>query len=114
MSRRLAFLAVALGFLLPCAGVSAEDRPAIDAVRAAKIATDYLARLGPNPPYIVSLILEKSGILKGKTSWVALWSRSIEADGNRELGMRVNLDGTTAILVEDKTAARKRSMSIRR
>lgn len=114
MSRSLAFLALVIGFLLPCTSASADERPALDAARAARIATDYLARMGPNAPYIVSLTLEKSAILKGKTSWVALWSSSIEADGNREMGMRVNLDGSTAILVENRTSARKRSMTLRR
>ena len=60
------------------------------------------------PPRIVSLTLEKSALLHGRLSWVARWSRAIEVEGEKELGLRVNLDGSTARLVEDKAAARRR------
>jgi hypothetical protein len=107
---RSAFLAVSLG---ACA--LAGDGPALDAARAARLATDYLAQLGPNAPHIVSLTLEKSGIVRGKTSWVARWSRTVEVNGDRELGLRVNLDGTTVRLVEDKSSSgRPRANSINR
>lgn len=87
---------------------SADERPRLDAVRAAKIASDYLATQGANGPFIVSVTLEKSAILHGESSWVARWSQSISADGDLEVGLRVNLDGTTARLVLGKEAARKR------
>ena len=86
-----------------------------DGAMAARIATDYLARLGPNAPYIVSLTLERSAIVRGKTSWVARWSRAIDVEGDRELGLRVNLDGTTVRLVEDKSSSsRARGNNINR
>ena len=87
---------------------SADERPRLDAVRAAKIASDYLASQGANGPFVVSVTLEKSALLHGESSWVARWSRAISADGDQEVGLRVNLDGTTARLVLGKEAARKR------
>jgi len=79
------------------------------------MATDYLGQLGPNAPHIVSLVLEKSGIVRGRSSWVARWSRAVEVEGDRELGLRVNLDGTTVRLVEDKSpASRPRGNKINR
>ena len=99
----LAFLLVAIA--MPA---SADERPSLDAVRAAKIASDYLATRGANAPFIVSVTLEKSALLHGQSSWVARWSRAIPADGDQEVGLRVNLDGTTARLVLGKETVRKR------
>jgi hypothetical protein len=110
---RPASFAVLLGSFLQ--GALAGDGPALDAERAAKIATVYLAQFGPNAPHIVSLTLEKSGLVKGRTSWIARWSRTIDVEGDRELGLRVNLDGTTVRLVEDKSSAsRPRGNNINR
>ena len=105
--RTLAISLIALATFAAATPVFADERPQLDAVRAAKIATDYLATLGANAPFIVSLTLEKSAILHGKSSWVARWSRAIPAEGDQEVGLRVNLDGTTARLVLGKDAARK-------
>lgn len=107
--RALAFSVIALATFATSTPVSADERPQLDAVRATKIATDYLATLGANAPFIVSITLEKSAILHGGSSWVARWSRAIPADGDQEVGLRVNLDGTTARLVLGKDAARKRN-----
>ena len=106
--RALGILSFVLAAFVPAPGASAGDGPQLDAVQAAKIATDYLATLGAKAPHIVSLTLEKSALLHGRLSWVARWSRSIELEGEKEVGLRVNLDGSTARLIEDKTAARRR------
>jgi len=108
-SRCCALVAVLLAWLLPGIVAIADNRPALDAVRAAKIATDYLSRLGPGAPHIVSLTLEKSAIIRGRTSWIARWSRTVENEGDRELGLRVNLDGTSVRLVEDKSNSKRAS-----
>ena len=100
---------IALATFALAMGASADERPRLDAVRAAKIASDYLATQGANAPFIVSVTLEKSALLHGESSWVARWSRAIAADGDQEVGLRVNLDGTTARLVLGKEAARKRN-----
>ena len=102
------FRVVAVLLVASVMSASADERPRLDAVRAAKIASDYLATQSANGPFIVSVTLEKSAILHGESSWVARWSRAISADGDLEVGLRVNLDGTTARLVLGKEAARKR------
>ena len=102
-------LLMALAAFVPAPVASAGDGPQLDAVRAAKIATDYLATLGSTAPHIVSVTLEKSALLHGRLSWVARWSRAVEVEGEKEVGLRVNLDGSTARLVEDKAAAGRRA-----
>ena len=85
----------------------AEDAPRVDALHVAKIATDYLATHGRNAPYVVSIALESDALLHGKISWIVRWSRPIFADGNKEVGMRVRLDGSVSYLVEDKSGPKK-------
>ncbi len=80
---------------------SADDAPQLDVVRAAKIATDYLAHFGQDRPYIDSLTLERAALLSGRRAWVARWSTPIFADGKKEVGLRINLDGTLRILVQE-------------
>jgi len=107
MNRIARLLAPAVIALATSAAVFADDRPRLDAVRAAKIATDYLATLGPGAPFIVSVTLEKSAIFHGESSWVARWSQAISADGDQEVGLRVRLDGTTTRLVLGNKEARR-------
>ncbi|MEQ1851661.1 MAG: hypothetical protein ABMA01_08730 [Chthoniobacteraceae bacterium] len=95
----------ALAFTRPA---SAGEAPPVDVVRAAKIATDYLRTQGSNAPHIVSLVLEKPALATGRPAWVARWSRPIPAEGEIELGLRVNPDGSIVRLVEGKSTAQKR------
>lgn len=99
--------AIALAFL-PAA--HADDAPRVDALRVAKIASDYLATHGKGAPYVVSIALEKDAIFHGKTSWVVRWSHPILADGNMEVGMRVKFDGTVSYLVDEKAGSKKRAV----
>jgi hypothetical protein len=101
---RITRIALAL-FLVSCAHAA----PAVDAARAAKIATDYLNGLGGRAPHIVSMTLESSALVKGTQSWVVRWSSAIDAEDQREIGLRVRMDGSVARLMEDKTAASKKA-----
>ena len=101
-SRRCLPYLAALAMLLHGATARGDSAPRLDAMRAAKIATDYLATLGPGAPYIVSVTLERASLVQRKQSWVIRWSVPFVADGERELGLRVNFDGTTARLVAEK------------
>jgi hypothetical protein len=94
--------AIAIATMAFAATCIAADAPRLDAVRAAKIATDYLSQCGANAPYIVSVTLQRSAIIHGTTSWVVRWSRSLAVDGDQEVGLRVNMDGSTARLIKDK------------
>jgi len=98
--------AIALAFL-PTA--HADDHPRIDALRVAKIATDYLATHGKGAPDIVSIAIEKDALFHGKTSWVVRWSHPLAVDGNMEVGMRVKFDGTVSYLVDEKAGSKKRA-----
>ena len=91
---------------------SAGEAPPVDAVRAAKIATDYLRTQGANAPFIVSLALEKPGLVTRGSAWIVRWSRPIPADGESELGLRVNPDGSIVRLVEGRSSAQKRRQPV--
>jgi hypothetical protein len=85
------------------------EAPKLDAARATRIATDYLASLGAAAPHIVSVTLEKGALVNGTQSWVIRWSEPVMDKGNREIGMRVKMDGSTAYLVEDLEGRKKRA-----
>lgn len=82
--------------------VSAAEKPELDAVRAAKLASDFLARQGAGAPYITSITIDEGAIINGRASWVVKWSRPMEADGQKEVGVRIKGDGTIVRLVEGK------------
>ena len=105
--RRALCAAIALGAFAFLPSVHAADAPRVDALRVAKLAADYLATHGKDAPHVVSIVLESDALMRGKTSWIVRWSRPILADGNKEIGMRVKLDGTVSYLVEDKSGPAK-------
>ena len=92
-----------------CTPVCSAQAPAVDAARAARLATDYLNTLGSSAPHIVSVTLEKSAIVGGTQSWIVRWSKPIVEGPQSEIGVRVKMDGTLAHLVEDKEARKKRA-----
>jgi hypothetical protein len=103
--------AIALGALLVFPTARADDAPRINALHVAKLASDYLATQGRGAPHVVSIVLGKDAIYGGTTSWIVRWSHPILADGNKEVGMRVRLDGSVSYLVDDKSGAKKRGIS---
>ncbi|MEO6789156.1 MAG: hypothetical protein ABI318_23785 [Chthoniobacteraceae bacterium] len=102
--------AFALGALAFLPTAHADDAPRIDALRVAKLATDYLATHGRGAPHIVSIAIESDALFHGKASWIVRWSHPIFADGNKEVGMRVKFDGTVSYLVDDKSGSKKRAV----
>lgn len=98
-------------FLLASLGAAGAQAPKLDAARATRLATDYLATLGPSAPHIVSVTLEKSALVNGSLSWVIRWSEPVNDGGKREIGVRVKMDGTLAHLVEDLEGRKKRATS---
>ena len=92
---------------------NAENAPRIDALHVAKVATDYLATHGRNAPHIVSISLESDAFIGGKTSWIVRFSHALLTDGNREVGMRVKLDGSVSYLTEDKYGPKKRNVPVK-
>ena len=90
-----------------------DDAPRLDALRVAKLATDYLATHGRSAPHIVSIAWEKDAMFRGTSSWIVRWSHPILADGNKEIGMRVRGDGNVSYLIEDKSAPKKRAVPLK-
>ena len=78
--------AIALGILALLPAAHAENAPGVDALRVAKIASDYLATHGRGAPYVVSIVLESDTFGGPKTSWVVRFSRALLTDGNKEVG----------------------------
>lgn len=112
-SRLILCAALALGFLANLTVSRGENAPAIDALRVAKIATDYLATHGKDAPHIISIALESDALMGGKVSWVVRFSRPLLADGNKEVGMRVKPDGAVSYLTEDKAGPKKRQVPVK-
>lgn len=104
---RAACAAIGLGILALCPAARAADAPRVDALRVAKLATEYLATQGRNAPHIVSIALEKDALFRGKTSWIVRWSGPVVVDGNKEVGMRVKLDGSVSHLIDEKYRPKK-------
>lgn len=112
--RRFTLCAVlALGFLAFPPSVNAQNAPGIDALRVAKIATDYLATHGKGAPHIVSIALEADALMGGKVSWIVRFSRPVVAEGNKETGMRVKTDGSVSFLIEDKSGPKKHRVPVK-
>ncbi len=95
-------LAALAMFTFTAAPMHAADK--VDALRVAKIATDYLAKQGAGAPQIVSITLDSGTVLNVKQSWVVRWSAPLGSEGQREVGLRVKLDGSVIRLVEDTKA----------
>ena len=109
MAMRPRFI-LAAAAIFACVGGSAfAQTPKIDAVRAARLASDYLATLGPSAPYIVSVTLEKGALLDATQSWIVKWSAPIMDGANREIGVRVKMDGSLAHLVDNLEGRKERA-----
>lgn len=104
---------IALGILALLPAAHAENAPGVDALRVAKIASDYLASHGKGAPYIISIVIESETFGGAGTSWVVRFSRPLLADGNKEVGIRVKLDGSVSYLIEDKSGPKKRAVPLK-
>lgn len=105
---RTACAVLGLGVFALCPTTHAADAPRVDALRVAKLATEYLATQGRNAPHVVSIALVKDALLRGETSWIVRWSDPLVVDGNKEVGMRVKLDGSVSYLTDDKHGPKKK------
>lgn len=93
--------------LLCLSSAFAADAPRLDAVRAAKIAGDYLASLRePSGPYITSVTLDIGGIIAGERSWIVRWSAPFGDSKQPDVGVRVRMDGSYVRLVGGGKAER--------
>ncbi len=85
----------------------ADSPPSVSASEAIRIAEDSLAHrnLGKDL-YILSVTLQRDSILSRNSFWFVKWSHSIPASNpkNREVGIKVKMDGTATILVKEPGA----------
>jgi len=71
--------------------------------QALKIAQDYLEQHGAAADHqIISITLEAAAL--GTTYWYAHWSPAISDGQKRQIGMRIDMDGTTTLFVHGSSA----------
>ncbi len=68
---------------------------------------------GKDAPHIVSIVLEQDSLLRGTNSWVVSWSRPMMLEGDKEIGMRIRLDGSVTHIVENKSGPTKRRAPVK-
>src|SRR5438067_2085149 len=82
----------------------AGERPAVSAREALDIAEKNLAERNlAQKLYVQSVTLERASILKSESFWMVKWSEAIPASNpaNREIGIKVRMDGTATRLVKE-------------
>ncbi len=84
------------------------DKPGIDVVRAAKVASEYLASQGNSGLFIASIAVDEGAILSGKATWVVKWSKTVTTSDGTEVGVRIKDDGSVVRLIEGKGSRSKR------
>lgn len=85
----------------------ADDAPPISAKQAVDLAEKTIAERGLGGTiYIESVTLERVSMFNVKTYWFVKWSHSIPAMNpkNREVGLKVNMDGSYVRLVKEPGA----------
>ena len=51
--------------------------------------------------YVFSLVMQPDGVMNKEMHWYAAWSEAIPGDNHKkEVGMRINMDGSTIRVVE--------------
>lgn len=86
---------------------AADAPPPVSARQAITIAEESLANRGLDKEvFIQSVTLERATIMKARSFWFVKWSHSIPASEpkNREIGVKVNMDGTAVRLVKEPGA----------
>jgi hypothetical protein len=99
-------LVIALSFT-PAICKGADAPPPVSARQAVAIAEESLANRGLEKEiYIQSVTLERATILKARSFWFVKWSHSLPASNpkNREIGVKVNMDGSAVRLVKEPGA----------
>jgi hypothetical protein len=98
----LILASVLLGASIPAQ--ADETIPAVSARQAITIAEESLANRGlEKQVFVQSVTLERATIMKAKSYWFVKWSHSLPASDpkNRELGVKVNMDGSAVRLVKE-------------
>jgi hypothetical protein len=83
--------------------------PSLGIDQAANLAQQHLKERGlTGQRYVASLALEKEAIARGEDYWYARWSESVKLeDRKKELGVRINMDGSLVRIIEGPAAQPK-------
>ena len=101
---RLLPLVLALALASTVTASAAGKTPSVTIDQALKAAEDYLQQHGAAADHqIISITLEAASL--GATYWYAHWSPAITDGGKRQLGLRVDMDGSTTLIVSGSSAA---------
>ncbi len=95
--------ALTLSLVALFAAVSlAQAVPALSVDKAASLAQKELVDRGlASHIYVFSLTMRQDGVMNKEWYWFASWSESIPGDNRtKEVGMRINMDGSTIRVVE--------------
>jgi len=97
-----------ISFALFCSSLVAfGNPPPITARQALDIAEKNLAERGLDKKlYVVGVTLERTSMFSEKAYWLVKWSEPIPASNpsNREVGIKVNMDGSAVRLVKEPGA----------
>lgn len=80
------------------------EPPSVTLREALNIAEKNLAERGLDKKlYVAGVTLERASMFNGKAYWFVKWSDVIPASNrnNREIGIKVNMDGTAVRLVKE-------------
>lgn len=87
--------------LVLCPWTLAHANPPLPIDRAAKIAQEQLTSRGlQDKHYISSMKLEKSTVTSKETAWVATFTPSVPLGDRKELGCKIERDGSVIRLVD--------------
>jgi hypothetical protein len=100
--RPLVFLLALAAIALPASAADKSGSLPID--QALKIAMDYLQQHGAAANHqIIGITMEAAAL--GSRYWYAHWSPAIDDNGKKQVGMRIDMDGTATLFVTGSSPA---------
>jgi hypothetical protein len=95
-------LAAAVALIIGAASASATPGPRLRVDQAASLAQAHLKERGLDGRVFVSaLTLESTAVARGKAYWYARWSDAVAGEEKKEVGLRINMDGSLVRVVEN-------------
>lgn len=100
--RRLILLAAA-ALVAGTSHLVAATGPRVSVDQAAGLAQGHLKERGlDGRVFVKALVLESTTVARGQTFWYARWSESVTTDDKKEVGLRINMDGSLVRVLENK------------
>lgn len=99
--RRLILIAAA-ALILGAGSADAAPGPRLQVDQAASLAQAHLKERGlESRVFVRALTLESTTVTSGKGYWYARWSEVVEGEEKKEVGLRINMDGSLVRVVEN-------------